>query len=80
MQLPAWPSDKQSSEAARRAEKREEKCGSSVHKCACVCVCVCVCVFVFKCLILQVPSGHISCKRLSVKARQLTIRGGGGGC
>lgn len=48
---------------------------------------VCVCLSMHshirnavKCLILPVPSGHISCNRPSVKARQLTIRGGGGVC
>lgn len=78
-QLPVWPSDKQLCEPTRRAE-REWKGG-----CSAVDVCLCLCVFVSMHshaalnLSLLVPSGHISCNRPSVKARQLTIRGGGGG-
>lgn len=59
--------------------------GSGRGGCSAVDVCLCLCVFVSMHshaalnLSLLVPSGHISCNRPSVKARQLTIRGGGGG-
>lgn len=73
----------------QRGEQREGwvKTGG-LNRCACVCTCWgcdCTCVFAFthtlccKSLILPAPSGHISCNRPSAKARQLTIRGGGGG-
>ena len=86
-QSPVWPSDKQLSEAARRAERGVGENGGVESLCMCVHMlgCDCTCVFAFthtlccKSLILPAPSGHISCNRPSAKARQLTIRGGDGG-
>lgn len=82
-QLPVWPSDKQHTEESRKGGEGggREAHGMCVHIRVWFCPCVYAFTFMWHCksLILPAPSGHISCNRPSVKARQLTITGGGGG-